>query len=124
MRPLARTALAFLLAAILNGPGMAGYQADCLSGTGDLVISGCTTAIESGKWSDSGLRWAYNTRGSAYYQKGEYERAAADFTEVIKLDPKDAFAHNFRGRSYVELGKYQLAIADFDDMAVVGELIE
>ena len=30
---------------------------------------------------------AYNTRGMSYAEKGDYDRAIADFTEAIRLDP-------------------------------------
>lgn len=30
---------------------------------------------------------AYSTRGDAYLQKGEYDRAIADYNAAIKLDP-------------------------------------
>jgi tetratricopeptide (TPR) repeat protein len=29
----------------------------------------------------------YNGRGIAYYRKGEYDRAIADFTEALRIDP-------------------------------------
>jgi sulfatase modifying factor 1 len=37
----------------------------------------------------------YNRSGSAYYNKGEYDRAIVDFDKAIELDPKLADAYNW-----------------------------
>lgn len=39
---------------------------------------------------------AYNG-GLAYYEKGEFDKAMASFTEAIRIDPKFAEAYNKRG---------------------------
>ena len=56
---------------------------------------------------------AYYNRGNAYRAKGDYEQAAADYTESIRLQPKFALAHNSRGTAYYEMKDYKRAIADF-----------
>jgi Flp pilus assembly protein TadD len=40
---------------------------------------------------------AYNNRGFAYLKKGDNDRAIADFTQAIQLDPKDALAYGAAG---------------------------
>ena len=45
--------------------------------------------------------------------KCEYDRAIADFTELIRLDRKLAYAYQARGNSYDGGGEYGKAIADF-----------
>jgi tetratricopeptide (TPR) repeat protein len=53
-------------------------------------------------------------RGYAYDHKGDYDRAIADYTQVIKLDPNDAVAYYNRGRTYsYEKGDYDRARADW-----------
>jgi Flp pilus assembly protein TadD len=42
---------------------------------------------------------AYNGRGGALGRKKEYNKAIADYTEAIRLDPNDA--GNYAGRGYV-----------------------
>ena len=42
----------------------------------------------------------YIDRGIAYENKGEYDKAIADYTEAIRLDPKDAKAYCSRGWAY------------------------
>ena len=45
-------------------------------------------------WRDSSTSYAYHRRGSVYFAKQDVERAIADFTESIRLDPRYAPAHN------------------------------
>lgn len=32
---------------------------------------------------------AFNSRGSAYFEKGQYDRAILDYDQAIRLDPKN-----------------------------------
>ncbi len=57
---------------------------------------------------------AYNYRGLAYYEKGDYDRAISDYTEIIRLDPNDAEAYFFRGLVYDNKGDHERAIADYE----------
>ena len=58
---------------------------------------------------------AYNNRGVAYYKKGDYDRAIADYNEALRLDPKDASAYNNRGSAYAGEGDHDRAIADYNE---------
>ena len=40
---------------------------------------------------------AYCRTGDAYREKGELDKAIADYTEAIRLEPKDATAYFARG---------------------------
>ena len=55
------------------------------------------------------------TGADAYGQKGEHDKAIADCTEAIRLDPKDAKAYCNRGVAYGSKGEYDKAIADFTE---------
>ncbi|MBN1472322.1 MAG: tetratricopeptide repeat protein [Syntrophaceae bacterium] len=57
---------------------------------------------------------AYDKRGAAYSNQGNYQLAINDFNEVIRLNPDDANAYNNRGVAYYKLGQYQRAIEDYD----------
>ncbi|GHT84011.1 hypothetical protein FACS1894137_06500 [Spirochaetia bacterium] len=47
-------------------------------------------------------------------QKAIYDRAIADFTQAIRLDPNDAGAYCERGNAYVDKQDYDRAIADYN----------
>jgi len=88
----------------------------------DLPIRACTQIIESGRESRKNLSIAYYHRGSAYYQKIDYDRAGPDFDKAIELDPNNVDAYIARG--YVDLDDYDgdsnPAIADFDKAIELG----
>ena len=57
---------------------------------------------------------AYSERGKIYIEKGDFERAIADFNTLIQLNPNRADAYNHRGVAYGSKGDFDRAIADFD----------
>jgi tetratricopeptide (TPR) repeat protein len=56
----------------------------------------------------------YFVNGNAWYDKGEYDKAIADYGEAIRLDPKFAMAYNNRGLAWSAKQAYDQAIADYD----------
>jgi hypothetical protein len=87
----------------------------------------------SAKWGDSGWPFApslqvlsvsnaelfkyaisYVNRGLAYRDKGDTDRAIANYTEAIRLDPKYANAYVNRGLVYEKLADVARARADFN----------
>lgn len=56
----------------------------------------------------------YNLRRSAYYDKGEYEIAIADFDDALKLGPPSGTISHNRGNAWRGKGDYAKAIADYD----------
>ena len=64
------------------------------------------------------LDYAYiceEKRALAYSQKGDYEKAIADYSKAIRLKPDDAMAYYNRGLTYDRKGDYDRAIADFGE---------
>ena len=59
----------------------------------DLRMGRCTASIQSGRWSGKALAWVYVSRGHAYDDKKNYDRAIADYNQAIQLDPKNANAY-------------------------------
>src|SRR5687768_17445347 len=53
---------------------------------------------------------SYNKRGVVYSNRKEYDRAIADFTEAIRLNPREALFYNNRGRIYSNRREYDRAI--------------
>src|SRR5690349_3227592 len=57
---------------------------------------------------------AYLHRGDIAADTHEYERAIADYTQSIHMQPNYAEAYNNRGYAYYWQGQYPSAIADYD----------
>ena len=51
--------------------------------------------------------------GPRYLNLKQWDKALADFTKAIELDPKDAAAWDYRGVVYYELKQWDKAIADY-----------
>jgi lipoprotein NlpI len=85
----------------------------CAHLSGDKAVAACTHAIDSRLWHGANLARAHNSRGTAYYSLGDYDRAIADYNEAIKRDPKFSFAYNNLGNAYRARGEDEQAIADY-----------
>jgi tetratricopeptide (TPR) repeat protein len=57
----------------------------------------------------------FNSRGVAYYRKGDYNSAITDYAEAIRLHPENAVFYNSRGIAYRRMGDYDRAIADYTE---------
>jgi tetratricopeptide (TPR) repeat protein len=119
-RNLAAIAGAAIAAAVLTvaiSPVLAATAQDdansCIRDSGDAAISACTRAIASNLYSHSDLALLYNNRGVEYANKGDLDRAMADYDQAIALDAKLAAAYNNRGLAYHNKGNLDHAIADF-----------
>jgi tetratricopeptide (TPR) repeat protein len=80
----------------------------------DLVISACTTLIQSGKETTQGVVRALVNRGTAYRAKGQNDLAIEDYDQAIRIDPNLAIAFNNRGNGYDAKRQYDRAIEDYD----------
>ena len=93
------------------------YKADSLWADGKYTYSVSMQVIE---YLNQAIRVkpdfveAYNNRGAAYKDIGQYQRAIEDFNQAIRLKPDYANALNNRGIAYTDLRQYQRAIEDFN----------
>jgi len=96
-------------------PALADDGSVCGSDTlsADAALAACTRLIASGRYFGAGLAIAFTNRGRAYEKKGDHDRAIADYSEAIRLNPKDAMAFNNRGVAYKAKGDLDRATADF-----------
>lgn len=68
----------------------------CQDDSGDRAIAACSRAISSGRYSGRDLAIVHRHRGMALRGKGEFERAIADHTEAIRIDPRSHLPWNSR----------------------------
>jgi tetratricopeptide (TPR) repeat protein len=59
------------------------------------------------------LSWAYYCRSRGWYNKNDFNRAFADLTRAIDLDPRFAKAFGNRGLTRLRLGQTDEAEKDF-----------
>ena len=81
----------------------------------DRRIAGCTQLIKSGTLSERQQSFAYNSRGNAWRDKDDHERAIPDYNEAIRLNPGYSHPYLGRGNAYRELGEFDRAIADYNE---------
>lgn len=78
----------------------------------DLALSESAKAVElAGSASQS---FWYQDRASWYAQKGDNVRAIAEYSNGIKVNPKDFWLYFFRAAAYYKIGSYSKAIADLN----------
>jgi hypothetical protein len=58
---------------------------------------------------------AYQLRGNEYAALGDYERAIADYSYILRWQPHNAWCLASRGSAYANLHDYVRAIADFKE---------
>jgi tetratricopeptide (TPR) repeat protein len=76
----------------------------------DLVIGQTITIV--GKCTNES--WSVDVK-DAFFEKDDLDQTIDDYTEVIRLNPKDAIAYNNRGLAYDSKGFYDHAIADYTE---------
>jgi tetratricopeptide (TPR) repeat protein len=86
-----------------------------LAGKGPLAIADYTKVIELKPDGES-----YYVRGNSYLEIGEYEKAVADLTRSIKLDPTYYWSYKQRAKAYRQLKRFRLAEADELKAAEIG----
>src|SRR5262249_50503096 len=104
-----------LLAAVPAAAALADDFRTCAQAPGDAAITACTRAIASGRYRGKELARLHYNRGVEYDNKGELDRAIDDYTEAIRLDPRDADYFAARGIAWRAKGELDRAIADYTE---------
>lgn len=97
----------------LAGPATANDRETCIKESGDVAMDACSRAIASGEFSGKILAGIYADRGFEYRAKVQYDRAIADYTQAIQLDPQDLLNNVGRGTTYLYKGDHDRAVADY-----------
>jgi len=87
----------------------------CAQANGDEAIAACTHVVENLGTSANDRAIAYVNRGAEYRAKRDIDRAIADNTEAIRLDPSYANAYVGRGAAYALEGYLDRALIDFNE---------
>jgi tetratricopeptide (TPR) repeat protein len=87
----------------------------CRSADPDTRVAGCTAVILAGQETPENLSAAYEIRGVAYEDKGDYDHAIPDLNESIRLNPRVADSFYSRGTAYNRKGEFDRAIQDYDE---------
>lgn len=74
----------------------------------------CDDAIQGGGLTRSDLAATYSNRGIILASSGQLERAIADHTTAIELDPTSARAYINRANALFRARRYAEALADYD----------
>lgn len=114
-----RHIIRIVLAGSLNLALPAGATAQdsqtCADSSGDAGIAICTREITSGKYTAPNLARRYYNRGVLYSAKEDNDRAIADYSEAIRLDPTLYPPLINRGLIYFDNNDYGRAITDFSE---------
>ena len=78
------------------------------------VIENCTKLMELVANPQKISFLPYMSRGLAFYNLGNYEKALADYNQAIELEPDLAKLYNLRAIAKLALGKYEDAQQDFN----------
>ncbi|MBC9883152.1 tetratricopeptide repeat protein [Bradyrhizobium sp. INPA01-394B] len=90
-------------------PAQADDRSTCAQRGSEGRIAACSNLIAQSGGRDA---WAFDNRGAEYGDRGDLDRAIADFTEAIRLDPKLDNVYRHRGLALVRKNEYGRAIPD------------
>jgi tetratricopeptide (TPR) repeat protein len=86
---------------------------DCTGSDPERVIAGCTRMTQNQNESPHNRAIAFHNRGGIYKERKDYDRAIADYSEAIKLDPQFVNGLLNRGTAYDSKGDNGAAAGDF-----------
>jgi tetratricopeptide (TPR) repeat protein len=78
------------------------------------AIPACSAIIQSGRDTGRNLAVSYSNRGIGWLKEGQLDRAAADLSQAIRIDPSYAPAYNVRGLVHFKQNNPDKAIEDYN----------
>ena len=113
---MARLGLACLALVVGAGAAYADVLADCSQNRNpELRLRACSAVILGPGYSPDEKALAYRNRGNARADAGANAQAVIDFSEAIRLRPKDVAGYGGRGRVKLALQDLDGAIADYSE---------
>ena len=82
-------------------------------------IDSCTRLIELGVENEQGRAIILYNRGVAWHWKGDDDKAIADLSETLRINPWFADAWRWRGQAWFGKDEHERAIADYDAMVAL-----
>ena len=82
-------------------------------------IDSCTRLIERGAENEQGRALVLYNRGVAWHWKGDDDRAIADLSETLRINPWFTDAWRWRGQAWFGKDDHARAIADYDAMVAL-----
>ncbi len=120
MRTLRFVVLTLVVSLALAGVTLANPDQDyregmTAAGKGDMdgAIAAFSRIIDAGSTVEAkNLASAYNLRGMCFEAKNEQQKALADYSKAVEIDPKSAEALGNRSMLYMKLGEVEKAKED------------
>ena len=116
--------LIFLPAVLAATPSSAQNRDLCNELSGQPAIDACLRDIRSGQFSGRSLATRHNNLGTEYYLIRDFDRAIAEYTTAIRIDPNYTSPHDGRGSSYLQKGDLDRAIADYSEAIRINPRLE
>lgn len=119
MRPLLLKLAALGLLLLLNSPSYAGPREDGAACDAkephpELAIPACTRLIAANPRGRD-LSITYYNRALAWHNKGDLEKAKADYDQSIAINPSFAPSYGQRAKVFLQKQDYDHALSDFDE---------
>jgi tetratricopeptide (TPR) repeat protein len=90
------------------------HSADtCFTQQGEAAIAACTHVIRSGRFGGHDLATIYDNRAVELRERGEFDKAIADYSEAIRIDGELSGAYTGRGLAYEGKAEVDKAKADY-----------
>lgn len=105
------------IAAVCGGAFAASRQdlEDCNKSFGDKSAAACSRVIEDANESAANRANAYFNRGTWHDARGQRDEAIRDYSEAIRLEPKNGDRYYIRAHAYRQKGDTEKELADHDD---------
>ena len=80
--------------------------------TAEIQVLSCTAVLESGRYSSKRQAITFKTRGAAYFQKHDIDRALQDYDQAIRIYPRYGEAFEARCWARATANKLEDALKD------------